>query len=80
MSQPICPGHSTCDHLDDAPFADERERYLRHCAEHGATPGSRLSGLWRSLGAARHSTVITCTRYLPHRIPGTTFTAAAHMF
>ena len=24
----------------DAPFADERERYLQHCAEQGATRGS----------------------------------------
>jgi integrase/recombinase XerD len=40
MNQPIRASHTTSHHLDDAPFADERDRYLRHCAEHGATPGS----------------------------------------
>jgi integrase/recombinase XerD len=40
MDQTICPGRTTRRHQDDAPFADERDRYLRHCAEHGATPGS----------------------------------------
>lgn len=27
-------------HPQDAPFADERSRYLRHCAEYGASPGA----------------------------------------
>ena len=30
------PKHATDDRPDEAPFADERGRYLRHCAEHGA--------------------------------------------
>lgn len=40
MDQTICPGRTTGHHQADAPFADERERYLRYCAEHGATPAS----------------------------------------
>ena len=40
MNQTICASYTTTHHLDDAPFADERDRYLRHCAEHGATPAS----------------------------------------
>jgi integrase/recombinase XerD len=40
MDQNIFPNHKARCHLDDAPFADERDRYLRHCAEHGATLGS----------------------------------------
>jgi len=39
MDQTICPSHSA-GHHQEAPFADERGRYLRHCAEHGATPAS----------------------------------------
>jgi integrase/recombinase XerD len=39
MDQTICPSHSA-GHHQEAPFADERDRYLRHCAEHGATPAS----------------------------------------
>jgi integrase/recombinase XerD len=40
MDQNIFPNRKARRHLDDAPFADERDRYLRHCAEHGATLGS----------------------------------------
>jgi integrase/recombinase XerD len=40
MNQTICASHTITHHLDDAPLADERDRYLRHCAEHGATPAS----------------------------------------
>ena len=36
MYQTSCPSHATDDRPDEAPFADERGRYLRHCAEHGA--------------------------------------------
>ena len=36
MHQTSCPSHATDDRPDEAPFADERGRYLRHCAEHGA--------------------------------------------
>ena len=36
MYQISCPSHATDDRPDEAPFADERGRYLRHCAEHGA--------------------------------------------
>ncbi|WP_280940336.1 tyrosine-type recombinase/integrase [Mesorhizobium sp. LNHC221B00] len=41
-------GHSAGRYHDDAPFAEERHRYLRHCAERGATPASlrvKCSGL-----------------------------------
>src|SRR5271166_2864424 len=37
MDQAHCSGWPA-DHGDDAPFVDERNRYLRHCAEHGAAP------------------------------------------
>jgi integrase/recombinase XerD len=40
MYQTICPSHTAGRRQGDAPFAAERDRYLRHCAEHGATPGS----------------------------------------
>ena len=40
MDQTICSSHTSRHHQDDAPFAEERDRYLRHCAKHGATPGS----------------------------------------
>ena len=40
MDQTICSGRTTGRHQDDAPFVDERDHYLRHCAEHGATPAS----------------------------------------
>jgi integrase/recombinase XerD len=36
MHQTNCPGHATDHRPNEAPFADERGRYLRHCAEHGA--------------------------------------------
>ncbi len=44
----VCYGSDDCyrpfgrplPHHDDAPFAEERNRYLRHCAERGATPAS----------------------------------------
>jgi integrase/recombinase XerD len=36
MQQTSCPSHATDHRADEAPFADERLRYLRHCAEHGA--------------------------------------------
>jgi hypothetical protein len=38
MDQSPCSGQSTDHRRDDAPFGDERYRYLRHCAEHGAAP------------------------------------------
>ncbi len=38
MDQSPCSGQSTDHRRDDAPFGDERKRYLRHCAEHGAAP------------------------------------------
>ena len=40
MDQTICPNHASVHPRDDAPFADERRRYLHYCAEHGATPAS----------------------------------------
>lgn len=36
MDQAPCFGQSTDHGHDDAPFGDERNRYLRHCAGHGA--------------------------------------------
>jgi integrase/recombinase XerD len=38
MYQVPCSGRPTDHGHDDAPFGDERNRYLRHCAEHGAAP------------------------------------------
>jgi integrase/recombinase XerD len=35
MQQTGCPSHATDDRPDEAPFADNRSRYLHHCAEHG---------------------------------------------
>ncbi|VIO71649.1 tyrosine-type recombinase/integrase [Bradyrhizobium ivorense] len=40
MDQTIYSIPLTVPHRDDAPFTDERYRYLRHCAEAGATAGS----------------------------------------
>ena len=40
MDQTTYPGHSVVLDRDDAPFADERRRYIRHCAEGGATEAS----------------------------------------
>jgi len=38
MDQGSCFGQCTDHGHDDAPFGDERNRYLRHCAKHGAAP------------------------------------------
>ena len=40
MDQTIYSDHLTLPHGDDAPFAEERYRYLRHCAEAGAAAAS----------------------------------------
>lgn len=40
MDQTIYSAPLTVLHGDDAPFTDERDRYLRHCAEAGATAAS----------------------------------------
>lgn len=40
MDQTVYSDHLTLSHRDDAPFTDERYRYLRHCAEGGATAAS----------------------------------------
>ena len=40
MDQTTYPSHSAVLDRDDAPFADERYRYLRYCAEGGATAAS----------------------------------------
>jgi hypothetical protein len=37
MFQQLFSSESVCRRHCDAPFADERERYLQHCAEQGAT-------------------------------------------
>ena len=36
MFQQLFSSESACRRHGDAPFADERERYLQHCAEEGA--------------------------------------------
>ena len=50
MDQTTCPGHSAVLDRDDAQFADERRRYIRHCTEGGATAASlkikRNEHLW----------------------------------
>ena len=40
MYQSPCSGQSPDHRRDDAPFDDERDRYLRYCAEHGAAPAA----------------------------------------
>jgi integrase/recombinase XerD len=40
MDKEICPIDRAARHQDHAPFAEERDHYLRHCAERGATPAS----------------------------------------
>ena len=40
MNQTTDTGHSAGRYHDDAPFAEERNRYLHHCAECGATTAS----------------------------------------
>lgn len=40
MNQTTYPDRSAVRHPGDVPFADERHRYLCHCAEHGATAAS----------------------------------------
>ena len=37
MFQQLFSSESACRRHGDAPFADERERYLQHCAEQGST-------------------------------------------
>ena len=37
MFQQLFSSNPACRRHGDAPFADERERYLQHCAEEGAT-------------------------------------------
>jgi site-specific recombinase XerD len=50
MDQSPCSGQPADHRRDDAPFGDERDRYLRHCAEHGAAPAAvktkRIELLW----------------------------------
>ena len=41
-------------HFHDAPFADERARYLHHCAAHGARPGALRIKRNELLWLARH--------------------------
>lgn len=40
MHQLLYSSHATPAQRDDVPFADERNRYLRHCEDHGASPGA----------------------------------------
>ena len=40
MDQTTYSGQLAVPHYDDTPFAEERNRYLRHCAERGATAAS----------------------------------------
>ena len=38
MNNPSSSSHATDRQRDTAAFADKRNRYLRHCADHGASP------------------------------------------
>lgn len=40
MFQTLYSAPATCRRHSDGPFADERDRYLRHCADFGATRGT----------------------------------------
>ena len=40
MFEQLFSSQSACRRHRGAPFADERERYLQHCAEQGATGGT----------------------------------------
>ncbi|MFQ6186640.1 tyrosine-type recombinase/integrase [Sinorhizobium meliloti] len=61
MDQTTYSGHLAVHHGDDAPFADERNRYLRHCAEGGATQASlkikRNELLWIAARLGRDASV-----------------------
>ena len=54
MDQMFCSHHAGNRQRDDAPFADERNRYLRHCAEHGASPAVLKIKRNELLWVARH--------------------------
>ena len=54
MFQQLFSSESACRRHGDAPFADERERYLQHCAEDGSLSARepRPRGDW-SISLAR---------------------------
>ena len=60
MGQQCSSGSVVACRLQDAPFVDERNRYLRHCAAHGARPsglkikGNELRWIARRLGPDAH--------------------------
>jgi hypothetical protein len=43
MFQQLFSSESACRRHGDAPFSDERERYLQHCVEQGSTRGDRCA-------------------------------------
>ena len=57
MDEASCSIHAADRQCDDAPFGDERNRYLRHCANHGAAPAAlkikRNELLWIAGGSTR---------------------------
>lgn len=54
MLEQLFSSESACRRHRDAPFADERERYLRHCAEQGATLATLRMKAKELLWLARH--------------------------
>jgi site-specific recombinase XerD len=54
MFERLFSSESACRRHRDAPFADEREHYLRHCAEQGATRGTLRMKANELLWLARH--------------------------
>jgi integrase/recombinase XerD len=54
MFERLFSSESACRRHRDAPFADERERYLRHCSEQGATRATLHMKAKELLWLARH--------------------------
>jgi len=60
MHQLPCSGHAAQALLDDVPFADERNRYLRHCEDYGASPGALKIKRNELLWICRHLDTRAC--------------------
>ena len=54
MFEQLFPSKFVCRRHRDGPFADEREHYLQHCAEQGATRGTLRMKAKELLWLARH--------------------------
>ena len=54
MFEQLFSSESACRRHRDAPLADERQRYLQHCAEQGATHGTLRMKAKELLWLARH--------------------------